>query len=230
MKFVELGDACGGSCTTGVHEEECGYSWFGHHRGPCLGLDLRRLRLGLFSLRSGLLLGPLLLGLGPRLVDLGALVNHVEDRGGWTPLHLASSHGHLNVVDRLVELGASVHERDANGRTPLPQAYLRAHLSIVMFFLRHNALTTERFDDRAIVSFFRSRESLLAVLAYGFNQYVSDNALQGRASDDVRDLFRVVRNLCSIQVIIMSILCIFLTGQYSFSLSHFVYACDDLLL
>ena len=57
---------------------ECGYSWL-NHRGPCLVLDLRRLRLGLFSLRSGLLLGSLLLGLGPRLVDLGAFPHDLAE-------------------------------------------------------------------------------------------------------------------------------------------------------
>ncbi len=134
-----------------------------------------------------------------RLVELGASVNEKVNDGA-TPVHLGSFNGHLSVVDRLAELGAAVNEKDEDGRTPLHFACQFNHMSIIMLLLRHLALTTECSDDiDAIVASCRSRDALLAVLAYGFNQHVSDYVPQWRTSD-LRSLFRVVCDMCSFQV------------------------------
>jgi ankyrin repeat protein len=134
-----------------------------------------------------------------RLVKLGSSVNE-KDYHGWTPLHYACQGGHLNVINRLVELGASVNERANDGWTPLHYACLRSHKSVIMFLLRHNALTTVHPEDSAIYLFFSSRDSMLAVFAYGFNQHVSDDDYR-RLADDEQVLYRVVCDMCSLQVI-----------------------------
>jgi ankyrin repeat protein len=138
-----------------------------------------------------------------RLVELGASVNE-KNHDGLTALHLVSRNGRVNVIDRLVELGASVNERTDSGWTPLRFACRFSNKS-VMYLLRHNALNTEHSEGFGIACLFSSRGSLLAVLAYGFNQHVSDDDFQ-RLSDDVRDLYHVVRDMCSLQVISFSII------------------------
>lgn len=45
---------------------------------------------------------------------------HITDNRGWTPLHLASSRGHIDVVQFLLEEGADLEARtDRINRTPL---------------------------------------------------------------------------------------------------------------
>jgi ankyrin repeat protein len=137
-----------------------------------------------------------------RLVELGASVNEKSNHG-WTPLHSASSEGHVGVVNQLVELGASVNEKDIYGGTPLHLACKFGNTSIVMLLLRHNALKTEDSDYRNITSLLHSRDSMLAVLSYGFNPRVSEDDLQELTSD-VRDLYRIARDMCPLQVISFS--------------------------
>ncbi len=47
---------------------------------------------------------------------------NLPDYDGRTPLHLASSEGHLEVVKYLLEHGASLHVSDRFNRTPLDNA------------------------------------------------------------------------------------------------------------
>jgi ankyrin repeat protein len=53
-----------------------------------------------------------------RAIENGADVN-VKRNGGWTPLRLASSHGHKAVVSLLLEKGANVDAKSDSGDTPL---------------------------------------------------------------------------------------------------------------
>jgi ankyrin repeat protein len=61
------------------------------------------------------------------LVELGSdtmatyIINHA-DATGLTAIHYASKHGHSRVIRQLHQGGASVSERDRQGKTPLQHA------------------------------------------------------------------------------------------------------------
>ncbi len=106
----------------------------------------------------------------------------------------------INVVARLVELGASVNDKTSDGSTPLHLACRHGYLSVVVFLLRCKSIATAAYDDKTVFKSLQSREILLALFAYGFNQPASDHALQ----QQVPDLFRVVHGMCSLQVVSIS--------------------------
>ena len=46
-------------------------------------------------------------------------VNNIRDKDAWTPLHRAASDGEQEVAKLLLNHGADVNKRDADGLTPL---------------------------------------------------------------------------------------------------------------
>jgi lysophospholipase len=46
----------------------------------------------------------------------------IADYNGRTPLHIAASEGHHLLVEEMLHEGASVHQRDRQGNTPLVDA------------------------------------------------------------------------------------------------------------
>src|SRR6267142_5548772 len=72
---------------------------------------------------------------------------HLHSRAiydGSTPLHVASSQGHLAVARVLVEHGANVTARDDGGATPLHQASRYGGMDLVRFLIKHGANVTTR--------------------------------------------------------------------------------------
>jgi glycerophosphodiester phosphodiesterase len=65
--------------------------------------------------------------------DQKADVELVEKTFSWTPLHIASVDGHLQVAELLVAAGAEIDKPDASGWTAREHAALRAHLAIAAF-------------------------------------------------------------------------------------------------
>jgi ankyrin repeat protein len=65
-----------------------------------------------------------------RLLSVGADVN-VKDGGGRTPLHWASTNGHVQVLKELVEHGADIEAKDRYGDTPLHKAAINDRLAVV---------------------------------------------------------------------------------------------------
>ena len=63
----------------------------------------------------------------------------MKDDSDWTPLIIASSAGHLDIVRMLVERGASVNEVTAEGRSALLYAASKGRDSIVQFLLEKGA-------------------------------------------------------------------------------------------
>jgi len=49
---------------------------------------------------------------------------------GWTPLHEACNHGHLEVVSLLLRHRAEVNVRGMDGDTPLHDAAVNSHLEV----------------------------------------------------------------------------------------------------
>ncbi|MCK7494933.1 MAG: ankyrin repeat domain-containing protein [Comamonadaceae bacterium] len=70
-----------------------------------------------------------------RLLDRGAQLN----RPGWTPLHYAASGPEPDVVRRLVERGAHLEARSANGTTPLMMAAAYGDQRSAHYLIWHGA-------------------------------------------------------------------------------------------
>jgi ankyrin repeat protein len=66
-----------------------------------------------------------------RLLRAGADVNAKHKFGGETPLHRASTKGHVQVVIELLEHGAGIEAKDIFGMTPLDCACNHGHLAVV---------------------------------------------------------------------------------------------------
>ncbi len=76
---------------------------------------------------------------------------NVDAKGGKlmaTPLHYSTVHGHMPIVERLLDKGADVKVTDANGETPLHDAATFGRIEIVKMLLAHkadvNAVTPEK--------------------------------------------------------------------------------------
>jgi len=73
-----------------------------------------------------------------------------QDNNGWTPLHEASNHGHLDVAAALLESGADINNRGGpgcNGMTPLMDAASNGHIEMMTLLIQHRANVIAK-DDR----------------------------------------------------------------------------------
>ena len=52
-----------------------------------------------------------------------------------TPLHLACEHGHLTMVEQLVEQGFDINALNEDRRTPLHKASANGHHTVIEFLL-----------------------------------------------------------------------------------------------
>ena len=59
--------------------------------------------------------------------------------GGETPLHIALSHIHDQVVTLLLQHGAEVNKANSNGDTPLHRAAIHGRVSVLKLLLQHGA-------------------------------------------------------------------------------------------
>lgn len=66
---------------------------------------------------------------------------NARDFCGWTPLHEASNHGHLEIIELLLENGADIEANDERSEniTPLHDACSCGHLKIIEFLLERGA-------------------------------------------------------------------------------------------
>jgi ankyrin repeat protein len=66
---------------------------------------------------------------------------------GWTPLHVASTYGHMAIARILVEQGADETARDNNGKTPLLLASRKGHVELARFLVEYGADPIARDND-----------------------------------------------------------------------------------
>jgi uncharacterized protein len=76
-----------------------------------------------------------------KLLARGADPN-VTQQGGWTPLHQAADHGHVELVQLLLEHGAHRHSRSEDGRLPVEMARTKGFQETVLI-LEQTELTSE---------------------------------------------------------------------------------------
>lgn len=85
------------------------------------------------------------------LIDYAVDVNTKID-GNKTALHVASYHGHSEVVGMLVEAGADINIKDNYGRTPLHMASNSGHLEVVSKLIEAGAEINDK-DNNGLVAF-----------------------------------------------------------------------------
>uniref|UniRef100_A0A3B3DDJ3 Ankyrin repeat and FYVE domain containing 1 n=1 Tax=Oryzias melastigma TaxID=30732 RepID=A0A3B3DDJ3_ORYME len=76
-----------------------------------------------------------------------------EARDGQTPLHLASNWGLEEVVQCLLEFGASVNTQDAEGRTPIHAAISNQHNVIIQLLISHPEIRLNIRDRQGMTPF-----------------------------------------------------------------------------
>lgn len=88
-----------------------------------------------------------------------------------TPLHVASSEGLLEVVEWLLNHGATVHARDRNGETPLMSAVNAGHEDVINMLVKcgaHLAEAPSALCDQILVAASQGRSSFIkGLLAAG---------------------------------------------------------------
>ena len=72
----------------------------------------------------------------PKLAQ--ALLNECNS-DGWTPLHVASNEGHVDMIDIFARFGANVDCKAKNLRTPLHVACTRGNAQVLTALLNQNA-------------------------------------------------------------------------------------------
>jgi ankyrin repeat protein len=81
------------------------------------------------------------------LAKKGTRVNAREMSFGMTALHVASSKGHAEVVQALIDNGSDIEAREETGRTPLHTAAFRGQKEIVELLLKNGAEINARTRD-----------------------------------------------------------------------------------
>ena len=89
----------------------------------------------------------------------------IRAKEGGTPLHLASSHGHLKVVTALLEAGSDVNVRDNDGDTPLHSSVWMGRLDIVNALLKAGADVNAQDDHGITPLYYGLQENHVEVVA-----------------------------------------------------------------
>jgi ankyrin repeat protein len=97
----------------------------------------------------------------------------VDGRNNWgeTPLHLASAHNNVDIVDMLLDHGADPDAGDNEGKVPLHLAALRGHAEVVRSLLGDGSVCAANFgghaDARPSVGITRKRADVTRCSDYG---------------------------------------------------------------
>jgi ankyrin repeat protein len=74
-----------------------------------------------------------------------------KDMNGCTPLHFASSKGHLLIVKALLTVGANILAANKQVELPVHEAVSRGHAAVAKCLLQHFYATTHRLPLRELV-------------------------------------------------------------------------------
>ncbi len=88
------------------------------------------------------------------LIKNGAKVDSKDSGNGWTALLYASENGHAEVVDRLLNAGASINARAVLGWTPVILAAKEGRRDVLdLLLLRGGDLRDKNIDNKTAITF-----------------------------------------------------------------------------
>ncbi|KAL3937966.1 MAG: hypothetical protein SGBAC_007027 [Bacillariaceae sp.] len=107
---------------------------------------------------------------------------------GITSLIAASSEGHGECVQMLIDAGASLHMKDKDGTNSLMAAAARGHLDVVSKLLAAGAdINEQNVDGHTALMFAYNGKNQVDTLWERYNQFVSESQADEENKDDVDD-------------------------------------------
>jgi len=73
------------------------------------------------------------------LISMGADVNAKDNKGGFSPLHIAAMEGNTKIAEILISHGANVNAKENNDFTPLHMAAMKENVEIAKALISHGA-------------------------------------------------------------------------------------------
>jgi ankyrin repeat protein len=96
-----------------------------------------------------------------RLLENGINIDIRDDMTGSCPLHIASSHGYLEIVHVLLQHGTNVNRRNRDGSTPL---HVSRHLEIVRALITHGASVDDRDNNGSTLLHYASGTNQIEII------------------------------------------------------------------
>lgn len=127
-----------------------------------------------------------------------------------TPLHMAADQGHELVVEALIEAGANINAKTAQGFTPLHHATYNNSLTMTKLLISKGAKIDAQSNDGSTplhyAAFSGNTEIVKLLLSYRADPTLQDNylqtplktALEGNHKDLVLNVFKTHAKVCSI--------------------------------
>ncbi|KAJ3573339.1 hypothetical protein NP233_g2492 [Leucocoprinus birnbaumii] len=116
-----------------------------------------------------------------------SLANDASTRTGFTALHAASSRGHLDIVQWLIEdCGAMPDLEDREGETALHKAALNGHMSVVRYLVPHKADVHARDADGWTALHNASSKGYLDIVKYLCEKGGATAPVEGVPGVDIR--------------------------------------------
>ena len=118
-------------------------------------------------------------GLAKHLISTRALDVNAKDFEGWTPLHTASSWGHAEVAQVLLDYEADINAQDRLKWTPLHSASAHGHPKVMQLLLERGAALDEQnkymMTPLSLASYHGKLEAVRVLLAHGAGVNIPDD-------------------------------------------------------
>ena len=117
------------------------------------------------------------------MLEEGASVD-VQDKGHFTPLHLATLKGHVEVINKLLENHADIDARTTKGNTPLHLAAESGNLEVVEALIAKNANVDLKNEEGKAASDFAYDKGHLEVNNYIIQHQNKEKILISQTDQD----------------------------------------------
>ncbi len=117
----------------------------------------------------------------------------VKDEGGLEPIHNASSFGHCEVVQLLLNYKANVNALDNWNWSPLHEACLKSKLDVIMVLLRNGAdLNTKNIDGKKAIEINKTDNDVRLILT---GEYRKNEILEASRTGNEEKLIKLLTPL-----------------------------------